>query len=225
MSLVGVREQGRKLYGPSWDEPARDGCYRLLITQESNKQLYKSLSLQSTTGRDDQAIPTLNISMSVKSNHFPLRTGDTGASTWTDYETAFPVTRSRKIPFCFNHLVRNSQIQQHYPEVYRQKKKILKKGNKGNISHPDSRRAKFGYPLESRLGGTHILEVVEKKQNILPFRENKPTEVSRLPPCPLQPLMEWCLSTETALSIFRRFEGKASCCVHLSFRRFYKLKS
>lgn len=124
MRLVGVREQKRKLYGPSWDEPARDGCYRLLITQESNKQLYKSLSLQSTTGRDDQAIPTLNISMSVKSNHFPLRTGDTGASTWTDYETAFPVTRSRKIPFFFNHLVQKPQKQQHYPEVYLQKKNI-----------------------------------------------------------------------------------------------------
>lgn len=223
MKLVGVREQGRKLYGPSWDEPARDGCYRLLITQESNKQLYKSLSLHSTTGRDDQAIPTLNISMSVKSNHFPLRTGDTGASTWTDYETAFPVTRSRKIPFFFNQLVQNPQKQQHYPEVYLLK--ILTKNNKRNISHLDSRRARFGYPLESRLGGTHILEVVAKNQNILPVPENESTEVSRLPPCPLQPLMQWCLSTKKAWCISRRFEGKASCFVHVSFRRFYRLKS
>jgi len=126
--------------------------------------------------------------MSVKSNHFPLRTGDSGASTWTDYETAFPVTRSRKIPFFFNHLAQNSQAQQHYPEVYLQK--ILTKGDKGNISHSDSRRPRFGYSLESRLGGTHILEVVTKKQNIPPFPENKPTDVSKLPPCPLQPLME-----------------------------------
>ena len=65
--------------------------------------------------------------MSVKSNHFPLRTGDTGASTWTDYETAFPVTRSRKIPFFFNHLFHNS----HYPEVYLIN--ILAKGNEGKI--------------------------------------------------------------------------------------------
>lgn len=131
--VVGCERAGAKAVWSIMRWASQGWVLHVINHTKSNKQLYKSLSLQATTGRDDQAIPTLNISMSVKNNHFPLRTGDTGASTWTDYETAFPVTRSRNIPFFFNPLVQNSQTQQHYPAVYLLK--ILTKGNKGNISH------------------------------------------------------------------------------------------